>query len=190
MTPTTTPGEVLAFWYQGDATVWRSDPWFVRNPGFDAEVTARFGDTLALAQAGGLDHWADSDAGAMALLLVLDQFSRNMHRGSPLAFAGDARARRILRAALAGGIEARVTAVQRAFLYLVLEHSEALVDQDVSVQLFQSLPEVEWKASVVDYARRHYDVIRDFGRFPHRNAALGRASTPAEIAWLAAGGGF
>jgi uncharacterized protein (DUF924 family) len=185
-----TPQEVLDFWYQGDATVWRRDPWFTKNPDFDAEVRQHFADALAQAQAGGLDHWAATDDGTLALLLLLDQFSRNMHRGSPLAFAGDERARRIVRAALADGIEARVTPIQRAFLYLVIEHSEALVDQDVSVRLFQSLPELEFKARMVEFAWKHYDVIRDFGRYPHRNAALGRVSTPAEIAWLEAGGGF
>ncbi len=185
-----TPQDVLAFWYEGDATAWRRDPWFTKRPEYDQSIRDRFGPTVAAAQSGALDAWAGTDEGTLALLLVLDQFARNIHRGSPLAFAGDERARRIVRRALADGIEARVTAVQRAFLYLVIEHSEAMVDQDVSVRLFESLPETEWKPRMVDFAWRHLVVIRDFGRYPHRNAALGRESTPAELAWLEAGGGF
>lgn len=182
--------DVLDFWYQGDATAWRRDPWFTKNPAFDDAIRDRFGPTVAAAQAGALDHWTADDQGTLALLLVLDQFARNIHRGSHLSFAGDERARRIVRRALADGIEARVTAVQRAFLYLVIEHSEAMVDQDVSVRLFESLPETEWKPRMVDFAWRHLVVIRDFGRYPHRNAALGRQNTPAEQVWLEAGGGF
>jgi uncharacterized protein (DUF924 family) len=182
--------DVLDFWYQGDATAWRRDPWFTKNPAFDDAIRDRFGPTVAAGQAGALDHWTADDQGTLALLLVLDQFARNIHRGSHLSFAGDERARRIVRRALADGIEARVTAVQRAFLYLVIEHSEAMVDQDVSVRLFESLPETEWKPRMVDFAWRHLVVIRDFGRYPHRNAALGRQNTPAEQVWLEAGGGF
>ena len=188
--PLASPADVLAFWYEGDATAWRRDPWFTKRPEFDAAIRDRFGPTVAAAQAGALDGWAADDQGTLALLLVLDQFARNIHRGSHMAFAGDERARRIVRRVLAEGIEARVTAVQRAFLYLVIEHSEAMVDQDVSVRLFESLPETEWKPRMVDFAWRHLVVIRDFGRYPHRNAALGRESTPAELAWLEAGGGF
>lgn len=189
-TPLANPLDVLDCWYEGDPTVWRRDPWFTKRPDFDDAIRDRFGPTVAAAQAGALDHWTADDQGTLALLLVLDQFARNIHRGSPLAFAGDERARRIVRHALADGIEARVTAVQRAFLYLVIEHSEAMVDQDVSVRLFESLPETEWKPRMVDFAWRHLVVIRDFGRYPHRNAALGRESTEAEQVWLDAGGGF
>jgi uncharacterized protein (DUF924 family) len=185
-----TQAEVLDFWYQGDPAEWRRDPWFTKNPEFDAAIQTRFGPTIAAAQSGALDHWTETDEGTLALLLVLDQMARNAHRGSHLAFAGDEYARRICRRALAAGIEARVAPAQRAFLYLVIEHSEAMVDQDVSVRLFQTLPELPWKERMVDFAWRHLVVIRDFGRYPHRNAALGRVSTPEEQAWLDAGGGF
>jgi len=185
-----TQRDVLDFWYQDDPNAWRRDPWFTKNPEFDQSIRDRFAPTIAAAQAGTLDDWTQTDQGTLALLLLLDQFARNIHRGSPLAFAGDERARRIVRRALADGIEARLGPVQRAFLYLVIEHSEAMVDQDVSVRLFESLPDTEWKPRMVDFAWRHLVVIRDFGRYPHRNAALGRVSTQAEQAWLDAGGGF
>jgi uncharacterized protein (DUF924 family) len=188
--PLATPREILAFWYGDDPTEWRRDPWFTKNPEFDAAIRTRFGATIAAAQDGALDHWTATDEGTLALLIVLDQMARNAHRGHALSFAGDERARAICRRALAGGIEARITPIQRAFLYLVIEHSEAMVDQDVSVRLFQSLPETHWKERMVDFAWRHLVVIRDFGRYPHRNAALGRVSTPEEQAWLDAGGGF
>lgn len=186
----TSAQEVLDFWFQGDATVWRADPWFVRSAAFDAAIAERFGLAVEAAQDGVLDGWAETAAGTVALLLVLDQFARNIHRGSHRAFAGDAHARGIARAALAGEIEGALGPVERVFLYLPFEHSEELADQDLSVTLFDSLPAAPWRDSVVDYAERHRAVIREFGRFPHRNAVLGRESTPAELAWLAAGGGF
>jgi uncharacterized protein (DUF924 family) len=190
MSTTVTAQDVQAFWFQGDPATWRSDPWFKRSDAFDAAIRARFGTAVQAAQDGVLDGWAATAEGALALLLLLDQFSRNIHRGSHLAFAGDAHARRIARAAIAAEAEAKLTPVQRAFLYLPFEHSEAMADQDLSVRLFESLPQADWRDTVVDYAHRHRDVIRDFGRFPHRNAALGRESTPAERAWQDAGGGF
>lgn len=190
MSTGTTAQDVLAFWFQGAPDTWRSDPWFRKNDAFDAAIRTRFATAVQAAQDGVLDGWATTPEGALALLLLLDQFGRNIHRGSHLAFAGDAHARRIARAAIAAGAEAALTPVQRAFLYLPFEHSEEMADQDLSVRLFESLPPAEWRDSVVDYAHRHRDVIREFGRFPHRNAALGRDSTPAERAWLEAGGGF
>lgn len=190
MSETTTAQDVLAFWFQGEPDTWRIDPWFKRSDTFDDAIRARFATAMAAAQDGVLDGWAATAEGALALLLLLDQFGRNIHRGSHLAFAGDAHARRIARTALAAGAEAALTPVQRVFLYLPFEHSEEMADQDLSVRLFERLPPSEWRASVVDYAHRHRDVIREFGRFPHRNAALGRASTAAEEAWLKAGGGF
>jgi uncharacterized protein (DUF924 family) len=182
--------DVLDFWFQGDPSVWRPEPWFGRSEAFDAVIRDRFALAVQAAQDGVLDTWTESPEGTLALLLLLDQFSRNIHRGSYLAFAGDAHARRIARAAIAEGIEAALNPVQRVFLYLPFEHSEDIADQDEAVHLFESLPTAEWRDSVVEYAHKHRDVIREFARFPHRNAALGRDSTPAELAWLAAGGGF
>ena len=189
-TPTTTTAAILEFWFQGDPDTWRTDPWFKKNDAFDTAIRTRFATTVQAAQDGMLDDWVATSDGTLALLILLDQFARNIHRGSPLAFAGDAHARSIARAAIAAGIEDRITPVQRVFLYLPFEHSEALEDQDDSIRLFESLPPADWRANIVDYAHRHREVIRDFTRFPHRNAAIGRTSTPAEQAWLAAGGGF
>jgi uncharacterized protein (DUF924 family) len=125
--------------------------------------------------------------GRLALVLVLDQLPRNIHRGSYLAFAGDAHARRVARNAIAGGVDARLTPVERMFLYLPFAHSENLADQDLSVRLFAALPD----AKALKSAERHREVIRRFGRFPHRNVALSRISTAAEAAYLAEpGSGF
>ena len=190
MPTTTTAQQILDFWFQGDATVWRTDPWFTKNDAFDTTIRERFSLAVQAAQDGVLEPWTATHEGTLALLLVLDQFARNVHRGSHLAFAGDAHARRIARAALTHGIEAALTPVQRVFVYLPFEHSEAIEDQRRSVRLFAKITGPAWAANVLDYAKRHRDVIRRFGRFPHRNEALGRISTPAEIAFLAAGGGF
>lgn len=190
MTATVTAQDVLDFWFQGEPGTWRTDPWFRKSDAFDSHIRDRFALALQAAQDGVLDPWTATPDGTLALLILLDQFARNIHRGSHLAFAGDAHALRIARAAIAAGIEDRITPVQRIFLYLPFEHSEDLADQEDSIRLFESLPEAEWRDSVIDYARRHRDVIRDFGRFPHRNAALHRTNTPEEQAWLDAGGGF
>ena len=190
MPNSTTAADILDFWFQGDPGIWRTDPWFKKSDAFDEAIRTRFATAVQAAQDGKLDAWTQTPHGTLALLILLDQFSRNIHRGSPLAFAGDAHARNITRTAIAAGIEARITPVQRVFLYLPFEHAESLEDQQESIRLFESLPPADWRASVVDYAHRHRDVIRDFSRFPHRNAALGRTSTSAEQAWLAAGGGF
>jgi hypothetical protein len=190
MLATNTIGTVLDFWFGGEPDMWRPDPWFHKSGTFDADIAARFGVTVKAAQGGGLDQWASTPKGTLALLLVLDQFARNIHRGSALAFASDAHARHIAHVALAGGIEAALTPVQRVFVYLPFEHAESMADQDVSVRLFTALPASDWRDSVVDYAERHREVIRRFGRFPHRNLALGRASTEDEATYLAEGGGF
>ncbi len=189
-TTSTTAADILDFWFQGDPAIWRTDPWFKKSGAFDEAIRTRFATAVQAAQDGTLDGWTRSPDGTLALLILLDQFARNIHRGSRLAFAGDAHARAIARAAIANGTEDRLTAVQRVFLYLPFEHAESLEDQDDSVRLFESLPPSTWRDSVIQYAYKHRDVIREFNRFPYRNAALGRASTPAEQAWLAAGGGF
>jgi uncharacterized protein (DUF924 family) len=190
MPNTVTAAAVLDFWFQGDPSVWRTDPWFRKSDEFDDAIRTRFALAVQAAQDGVLDTWTETPDGTLALLLLLDQFARNIHRGSHLAFAGDAHARTLARAAIANGIEDRLTPVQRVFLYLPFEHSEDLADQDDSIRLFESLPPADWRDTVVDYAHRHRAVIREFARYPHRNAALGRTSTPAEQVWLDAGGGF
>ena len=190
MTSSVTAADVLDFWFHGDPAIWRFDPWFKKNDAYDLVIRTRFGTAVQAAQDGVLDGWTATPEGTLALLLVLDQFARNIHRGSHLAFAGDAHARGIARTALDGGIEASLTAVQRVFVYLPFEHSEDPADQDKSIRLFETLPPSDWRDNSVLYAHKHRDVIREFARFPHRNAAIGRTSTPAELAWLAAGGGF
>jgi uncharacterized protein (DUF924 family) len=183
-----TPDDVLDFWFGGDAAAQRK-VWFEKNADFDA-ACARFIDALRQAKTGALDHWAGTPRGALALIILLDQFPRNLHRGSPEAFAADAKARGIARAAVACGFDRQLAPVERIFVYLPFEHSEQLADQDESVRLFETLRNA-LGAEAVDYAYRHRDVIRRFGRFPHRNAALSRDSTEEELAYLAEpGAGF
>jgi uncharacterized protein (DUF924 family) len=182
------PDDVLSFWFAGDPTLAR-EIWFQTDAGFDAACTDLAAAREA-AKAGALDAWADTPRGALALLILLDQLSRNLHRGSAEAFAADPKARAVAREMVARGFDRALTPVERGFVYLPFEHSESLADQDESVRLFTAL-QAEAGGDVLEYAIRHRDVIRRFGRFPHRNAALGRASTAAEVAYLAEpGAGF
>ncbi len=184
---------LLAFWFADGPDSFR-EAWFVKDEVFDASCREGFGAPVVPARDGALDGWAATPQGALALLLLLDQFPRNLFRGSAEAFASDAHARAVARnAVLRDRFDLALTPVQRIFLYLPFEHGEALSDQDLSVALFEGLrdiPAMREPGGAIDYAWRHRAVITRFGRFPHRNAALGRAGTPAEQAWLAAGGGF
>jgi uncharacterized protein (DUF924 family) len=179
--------EILQFWFAGDPATDRPATqrkvWFEKDAAFDL-ACADFAAARDLAKAGALDAWAETPQGGLALLILLDQFSRNLHRGSAEAFASDAKARAIARAMLARGFDQALTPVERMFVYLPFEHSEDLADQDLSVRLFAAL-DAAAGGEVHDYAVRHRDVVRRFGRFPHRNAALGRANTAAEAAYLA-----
>jgi uncharacterized protein (DUF924 family) len=177
-------GDVLAFWFEGDRGLFR-ERWFRTDEKFDTLCLERFEFMVRAAMDGALDNWATTAAGALALVIVLDQFPRNMFRGSHQAYAGDAHARRIARAALAAGLDAQLTPVERIFLYLPFEHSEDLSDQDLGVRLFAALARETGMAKGLEAAERHRAVVRRFGRFPHRNAALGRATTAEEAAWLA-----
>lgn len=184
-----TPDDVLAFWFADGPGV-RREVWFKRTDAFDT-ACGSFRDTLAAARRGDLNAWAATPRGALALVIVLDQFPRNLHRASPEAFAADASARRIAEAAITAGFDRALLPVERVFLYLPFEHSEDLADQDRSVALFETLAGKPDMAQTIDYAHRHRDVIRRFGRFPHRNATVGRTNTPAEDAYLAEpGAGF
>jgi uncharacterized protein (DUF924 family) len=188
----TTPGAVLKFWFADGPDTWRT-AWFKRDDAFDAAIAANFAATLQEATTGAHDVWAEAAEGALALAIVLDQFPRNLFRGHARAFAADAQALTLARAAIARRHDLALTPNQRVFLYLPFEHSEAMADQDTAVTLFEGLrdtPSLAAANGAIDYAWRHRAVIRQFGRFPHRNATLGRASTPDELAWLAAGGGF
>jgi uncharacterized protein (DUF924 family) len=182
------PAEVLDFWFSGDPTI-RREVWFRGNAGFDTECQ-RFAEAAAAARIGLIDAWAHEPKSALALVLLLDQFPRNLYRGSAMAFASDARARAVARAAIDRGLDQALNAVERMFLYLPFEHSEALADQDEAVRLYETLRS-ELGDATVKYAHDHREVIRSFGRFPHRNAALGRPGTADEAAYLAQpGAGF
>jgi uncharacterized protein (DUF924 family) len=174
------PADVVGFWRAAGP-----DKWFRKDETFDAELRDRFGALHSAAAAGEKDHWADTPEGTLALVLVLDQFSRNMLRGSPRAFAQDAKAREVARAALAAGFDRMVDPALRQFLYLPFMHSEAIADQERCVVLYHALGDRDG----LPYARDHERIVRRFGRFPHRNAVLGRPTSPAERAFLE-GGGF
>lgn len=182
-----TPAEVLAFWFGSADAV---DPrWFKRSDAFDAEIDNRFGATVQAALAGRLDAWALRPEGVLALIVLLDQFTRNMYRGTPAAFAGDAQALALAQKLVDSGELLRLPPLQRWFATMPLEHAEDLALQQQCVRLFEALaaevgPHREALAGALDYARRHRDVVARFGRFPHRNAILGRISTPEEAAFL------
>lgn len=174
-----TPAEVSAFWEKAGET-----RWFLKDPAFDGALKVRFGKALSQARDGALDHWADTPEGALGLVILLDQMSRNIHRGSALAFAADARALRIVRQSIVRGFHQRLSAPRAQWLILPFEHAEDLDCQRRAVALFgtMGLPVMAYWAEV------HLDIIARFGRFPHRNALLGRVSTPAERAFLKSGG--
>jgi uncharacterized protein (DUF924 family) len=174
-----TPAAVLKFWWDAGPAAW-----FTADPAFDDRVRAELGGLHEAAAAGSLDGWAETPQGALALLILLDQVPRNIFRGTPRAFASDGRAREIARAALAAGFPDVFPPSVRGFFYLPFEHSEDMADQDLSVDLFRGLGDRE----SYFYALLHMDAIRRFGRFPHRNGFLGRASTPEEEHYLATGG--
>jgi len=180
--------EVLDFWFGGHDLEALSVPqrcWFAKDEAFDAELRRRFLGLWQSARAGQLDDDVDSARGALSLAIVLDQFPRNLFRGQADAFATDAAARRLVRDAIANRWDVALPPVVRWFFYLPLEHSEELADQEESLRRHASLPDDSPdRDSTLDYARRHHAIIARFGRFPHRNAALGRASTPEEQDFL------
>lgn len=189
------PQDVLAFWLgayplEPAAMARVQAQWFQKNNAFDAELRERFVPTIEAALAAQLGHWAQSDDGWLALLLVLDQFPRNAFRGQPRSFAGDPLALAHAVEGIAAGLDQKVPPMARIFCYLPLEHAEDRSLQSRAVALFTALaaaPDAEPKAffvNTLDYARRHQDVIERFGRFAHRNAILGRPSTPEEEAYL------
>ncbi|WP_087724755.1 DUF924 family protein [Pandoraea sp. PE-S2T-3] len=179
---------VLDFWFgTPDAEVYglARPEWFRKSDAFDEEIRTRFGVSYAQALAGELDDWANTPLGACALIVMLDQFSRNLFRGKADAFAGDARALAVARRLVEAGDDQRLPTPQhRVFVYLPFEHDESLESQHVSLELYEQLAKSHGMVDNLDYARRHAVIIERFGRYPHRNAALGRASTPEEIAFL------
>ncbi len=178
------------FWFGGEKGAGFRPLWFRRNCAFDAELRARFAADWALASDGGAADWGDTPEGAVALVLLLDQFPRNLCRGRAEAFASDTLARRLAADAIARAFDLALPPVERMFLYLPFEHSEDPGDQARSVALFEAMAERPpdfpraLRDSIVFFARRHQEIVVRFGRFPHRNAALGRVTTPAEAAFL------
>ncbi len=180
--------EVLAFWFGEPAERALGRPreaWFRKDDGFDAAIRARFGELVDEARAGGLAGWESDDHGALSLLVVCDQFPRNIFRGNARAFALDARALALAKRFVAEGRDARLRPVERAFVYLPFEHAESLADQREAVRLFDALRDDPDAGGYHAWAVRHLGVIERFGRFPHRNEALGRTSTAQELAFLA-----
>ncbi|MDZ7602398.1 MAG: DUF924 family protein [Hoeflea sp.] len=180
---TETPETVLDFWF-GELT---PKQWFVKDPELDRKITERFsGLHLALSRVIP-SEWRASPEARLALVIVLDQFPRNIYRGSPMSFATDTLALNAAKAALAVGADAAVGEERRIFFYMPFEHAESLTEQDRAVALFEALGDDTY----LDYARQHQDIIQRFGRFPHRNSILGRTSTAEEEAYLAEpGAGF
>jgi uncharacterized protein (DUF924 family) len=172
------PAEATAFWRAAGP-----QKWFRKDAAFDREIAARFLLAHEAAAAGRLSAWEATPEGAFALLLLLDQFPRNMFRGSARAFASDPLARAVADRAIAQGFDAGAPRAERLFFYLPFMHSENLADQERSLALGR-----QDDGGTEEYARIHADIIRRFGRFPHRNAVLGRATTPQEQAFLDAGG--
>lgn len=180
-----TKAAILRFWFEESSPA----QWFQKNPDFDQAIRTRFASDYELAAAGIFDGWQDTPEGCLALCLLLDQFPRNMFRDSPRAFATDFKALGFARHAVEKRFDQLMPPVRRRFLYLPFEHSEDMDDQNRSVAFFQSMQKDDPVG--YEYAVRHRDVISRFGRFPHRNAVLNRASTPDEEAYLAApGAGF
>jgi uncharacterized protein (DUF924 family) len=177
---TANAADVVAFWRDAGP-----DAWFKKDAAFDDEIRRRYLATHEAAAAGQLSNWEHSADGALALLILLDQFPRNMFRGQARMFASDPLARAVAAGAIVRGFDAQVDKTMRGFFYLPFEHSEDPADQARSVAFYKAIDD----ADGLKWAELHADIIRRFGRFPHRNAALGRATTPEEQAFLD-GGGF
>ncbi|HSG66574.1 MAG TPA: DUF924 family protein [Gammaproteobacteria bacterium] len=197
--PAAQPEAILAYWFgepaqheaEVDAHMRR---WFGGGAGEDASLAERFGAAVAAASTGELDSWAVSARGRLALILLLDQFPRNLHRGTRLAFAQDAKALALTLTGIESGLDRMLTPLERMFFYMPMQHAESLEIQERGVlefaRLADTLPTSYLRnvlAGSADYAKQHRDIIARFGRFPHRNEALGRQSTPAEAAYLAQG---
>jgi uncharacterized protein (DUF924 family) len=180
MAKAVTADEIVSFWRAAGP-----DRWFNKDASFDEEIRQRFLESHEAAAAGKLTDWEQSAQGALALLILLDQFPRNMFRGDARAFATDPLARAIAAGAIVRGFDSQVPTEMRSFFYLPFQHSEDLADQERGIAFYKAIGDVE----NLKWAELHADIIRRFGRFPHRNAVLGRTTTPQEQAFLD-GGGF
>ncbi|MFM9438309.1 uncharacterized protein (DUF924 family) [Janthinobacterium sp. CG_23.3] len=187
------PSAVLDFWFGAAEPLAARAEWFRKDARFDGQVLARFGEVIGEALAGGLADWdRDGARGTLARILLLDQFTRNVYRDTPAAFGGDRLALQLARALVDGGADQALAPWQRAFVYMPFEHAEDAAMQQCAVALFTRLAQADpGFEGMLDFARRHRDVIARFGRFPQRNAILGRASTAAELDFLGQpGSGF
>jgi uncharacterized protein (DUF924 family) len=189
---------VLDFWFSAaelDAPQIdsRMERWFSTDPAFDERIRREFGDLVAQALAGGLEEWAQTTEGRLALILLLDQFPRNIHRGTAQAFAGDKRALKLCVEGSMSNDYKSLTAIQRVFFFMPLQHAESAGVQDKSVRIYTALAEGvsdtlrETFLTFAQFAELHRDIVARFGRFPHRNRHLGRANTPEEEEFLAGG---
>lgn len=173
------PEDVVEFWTQAGES-----RWFRKDAAFDGELSVRFSEALALARTGAFDSWAERAEGALALVILLDQFSRNIHRGSPLMFAGDQKALALARQSIGRGYHQAMPADRARWFIMPFEHAEDLDAQWRAVGLCQ----VMGLNDMTPWARLHLEIIEKFGRFPHRNAILGRPSRKEELAFLGEGG--
>jgi uncharacterized protein (DUF924 family) len=174
-----TPQDVSNFWEEaGEAR------WFFKDAAFDGALKVRFGEALERAKSSEFDHWGETPEGALGLVILLDQVSRNIHRGSPLAFAADAKALQLSKSCITRGFHQRLAAPRAQWFILPYEHAEDLDAQHRGVALFQTMG----LSDMAHWARLHLDIISRFGRFPHRNRVLGRISTREERAFLEMGG--
>lgn len=180
--------DILDFWF-GDGTEYREE-WFKKDPAFDERIRERFGEDLERAIRGEYDGWAKTANGRLALIILLDQFSRNLFRDSPKAWAQDKKALDLALEAIGNGQDLQVDTLRRMFFYLPLQHSEDLGIQELSLQKHAEMLKEgggdpnSREAMTLGYAERHHVIIERFGRFPHRNKILGRESTPEEIEFL------
>ncbi|MCF3973237.1 DUF924 family protein [Paracoccus salsus] len=176
------PQDVRDFWFSEEMKPF----WFAKSDQIDNRIIQLFGETYEAAHAGRLEHWLDAPQDALSLTIVLDQFPRNMFRGSDRSFESQDLALSVARRALDQGHDQRVEPLARQFFYLPFMHSEDLADQERSVRLYEALG----NANSLHFAREHRDIVARFGRFPHRNAVLGRASTEDEVEFLKTHQGF
>ncbi len=193
--------ELLDYWFgpldeQGLPDAFHRNRWFRSDRKFDQEIRRRFLSLVLCASEEGLEHWRTAAGGALAEILLLDQFTRNIFRGGALAFEHDRLARQLCRRAMDQRQDVELPAVQRAFLYMPFQHSEKIRDQELSVECYRQLAAShsgllgDFLGSFLQSARDHHDIIARFGRFPHRNRALGRKSTEAELEYLEGGKRF
>jgi uncharacterized protein (DUF924 family) len=179
--------DVLAFWFGAPGSPERGQAraeWFRKDEKFDDEIRRSFGEAVAIALAGGFGEWCATAEGSLARILLLDQFTRNIFRGTPRAFAGDERALATAEDAVARGFDRELAVRERWFVYMPFEHAESVEVQHRSLELFAALARDMGDDDALVWARKHAEVIFRFGRYPHRNAILGRPSTPEEEAYL------